>query len=323
MTKSQENKSTRNYKVIDVANEYPTVWDRLPAFKTGMEKFISINAAIDSQAAIQKQNITGIAIDKELKKEQLVKLMLIVSGGVQAYARQEKNNELYIKMAFTKSKLMRARDTDIKGGADLIAETATALAVALVPFGITAAMVDALKVLAEDYQRNFLSKPETAINNRKTITEKTLPQLFLEGDTLLKDQLLKLVVQFNAENPEFVSKFIYATFIGTAGVRHTRLSILVNLILESDVTENIIKPIENALVLIEDTGLSGNTNEKGKLTISKVPEKATTVKVIYNNTTIEKKVKFERGKATRLTVSFEGEFNVPEGVAEEKALVVK
>ncbi|MBK7855357.1 MAG: hypothetical protein IPJ79_11020 [Bacteroidetes bacterium] len=80
MTKSQENKSTRNYNVIDVANEYPLVWENLPAFKTGMESFISINAAIDSQAAIQKQNITGIAIDKELKKEQLVKLMLIVSG---------------------------------------------------------------------------------------------------------------------------------------------------------------------------------------------------------------------------------------------------
>lgn len=323
MTKSQENKSTRNYNVIDVANEYPLVWENLPAFKTGMESFISINAAIDSQAAIQKQNITGIAIDKELKKEQLVKLMLIVSGGAQAYARQEKNNELYKKMSFTNSKLMRERDTKIKGAADLIAETAETLAVALVPFGITAAMVDALKALAEDYQRNFLSKPETAIKNRKTITEKTLPQLFLDADTILKDQLLKLVVQFNAVNPDFVSKFIYATFIGTAGARHTRLSVLVNQVLESDAVERIIKPIENALVVIEDTGLSGNTNEKGKLTITKVPEKATTVKVTYNNTTVEKKVKFERGKATRLTVDFEEVFVVPEAKVEEKVVVGK
>ncbi|MBK7855358.1 MAG: hypothetical protein IPJ79_11025 [Bacteroidetes bacterium] len=226
-------------------------------------------------------------------------------------------------MSFTNSKLMRERDTKIKGAADLIAETAETLAVALVPFGITAAMVDALKALAEDYQRNFLSKPETAIKNRKTITEKTLPQLFLDADTILKDQLLKLVVQFNAVNPDFVSKFIYATFIGTAGARHTRLSVLVNQVLESDAVERIIKPIENALVVIEDTGLSGNTNEKGKLTITKVPEKATTVKVTYNNTTVEKKVKFERGKATRLTVDFEEVFVVPEAKVEEKVVVGK
>lgn len=321
MTKTQENKSTRNYKVIDVAEENKSLWETLPAFKLGMESFESVNAAIDGQAAIQKQNITGIAVDKELKKEQLIKLMLIVSGGVQAYARQEKNNELFKKMAFTKSKLMRERDTKIKGLSDLIADTATTFAVALIPFGITAAIVTSLKTLATDYQRNFLTKPEVAIDNRKEITNETLPQLFLEADTILKDQLLKMVVQFNETNPEFVQKFIYATYIGTAGVRHTRLSITVTEAFESDAVEPIVKPVTNALVVIEDAGFSGNTNEKGKLTISKVPEKATLVKVTYNNETIEKKVKFVKGKATKLEVEFAGVYNVPVANEEEKVAV--
>jgi hypothetical protein len=247
-----------------------------------------------------------------VKKESLASLLLNVSGAVQAYATTTKNNELFKKMKFTKSGLRRMRDTDISANADLVAHTATGLGVVLLPFGITAAVITTLENAAKDYNENYLTKPEGAIRNRKNITNNELPVLFKQADMVVKNVLLKLVLQFNATEPGFVNKFIYATYIGTRGIRHTRLSVSATETINSDSGNAIVKPLKNALVVIENTGLSGNTDVKGKITITRVPETATSVSITYNGVTQNSKVIFKRGKATHVTVSFEGTFVLPE-----------
>lgn len=314
MTKNQEDKSTSYHNILGIAFEYTTIWDTQPEFKDGIIQLTTVSGSIDAQAAIQKQNITGIAADKKEKKESLAGLILNVSGAIQAYATKIGSNEIYNNNAITRSQLLRMRDTNISGKADLVASNATDLGALLVPFGITSAVVDTLVAAAKDYKDNFLTKPESAIINRKTITKNNLPALFKQADKIVRKILLKMVAQFNTASTDFVQKFIYATYIGTKGVRHTRLSIVVTQALPSDVDATISTPVANALVVIEETGLSGNTDAQGKVTITKVPETASKVSVTYNGVTKKSTVKFERGKATRLAVVFEGAFVLPPAV---------
>lgn len=312
MEKHLEDKSTAYHNILGAAEENKAIWSSQVEFKSGIDELKLVSGSIDAQSTLQKQDITGIAMDKGDNKTSLIALILVVSGAIQAYASKNRNNELFKKNAYTKSNLTKKRDTEMSGIADLVAATATELGAVLLPFGITAADIAGLESAAKNYRDNFLTKPENAIKDRKTITNKTLPELFEQGDAIVKNILLKLIVQFNMVSPTFVQKFIYNCYIGTKGVRHTRLAILVTQTIKSDSSAPITTPVQNALVVIEDTGLSGNTDAKGKLTITRVPEKATKVQVTFNGITKTSTVEFKRGKATRLDVEFDGAFVMPE-----------
>jgi hypothetical protein len=314
MKKNFQDKLTSYQNTINTGNKGKSVWENHPAFAGSFNSFITVNVAINSQAALQEQALTGITIDKSEKKLSLALFLLNVSGAIQAYARKKNDNSLYDSMNFVESKTTRMGDAKFLTTAQFVHDTAQKIIPDLTPFGISDQVLNSYQQEIDSYTLNYSTAPKEAKENRKNLTNVVLPDLFKQADTIVRDELLKLVIQFSATNPEFVNNFIASTFIGTSGTFHTRLRVHADVTTDSSSSP---APAAKATVTIEGTTLTGITDDKGNCTISKVPvdkkgKSTYNVIITWNGQSLPfPATDFQRGKSTTIKAEFQPQFDVP------------
>jgi len=218
MTDKQENKRSMYIAVQKVCNKFNSVWSGLPAFVTAFGDFETTIADIDIQRQIQEGKITGIAENKSKEEEEMRQATIEIAAAVFAYASKIGDNELKEKVNYTPSDLIRSRDTILKDICQTIHDEANAVIAELADYGKTPADLKKQQNEIDDFA-DILAKPRTAIGTRATATSK-LVELFQQGDALLKDQLDKLLVNFQTSNPEFYNQYNNARIIVDLGVRH-------------------------------------------------------------------------------------------------------
>jgi hypothetical protein len=121
----------------------------------------------------------------------------------------------------------------------------------------------------------------------------------------MRKQLLKIGRQFKKSNPDF-----YAGLVANAKVINNNIHSKIRLTVFDDVTEKVL---DKALVVIDGTTIQGQTDAKGKITLSKVPEGKYNVIITKDNyiKMVLEDVVFQRGHSITRTVGMSPAFDVP------------
>jgi len=218
MTNKQENKNSMYQAVIRKCQKFESLWIDIPAFEPALNEFKAAFTAIQTANEHQMVRITGIAEAKQKEEDEMIAKTLELSSAVFAYASITNNFELKRMVDFSPSSLKRMSDTELKSMCKLVSKAAISVAKALENYGISATDIEDLDKEIMDYE-NMIAEPREAVTTRAKATAQ-LAELFPIADTILKEQLDKLMMIFKAKHPDFYTEYFNSRKIIDLGVRH-------------------------------------------------------------------------------------------------------
>lgn len=200
MTDRQENKFSMYLATQSVLDSNNAVWVGTPAIVTAAGEFKSAITLIGKARQTQETETKGVTEDKAQAREAAITKAVSVAAATFAYASVTNNNTLKEQVNYSPSELRGSRDTILADRLRVIFSSASVNAAALVDYGVQATDLAELDTLITAYE-DVLQSPRTAIGARSTATQE-LEELFVQADTILKEQLDKLmeIFRFTAEN---------------------------------------------------------------------------------------------------------------------------
>ncbi|MEZ5083970.1 MAG: carboxypeptidase regulatory-like domain-containing protein [Bacteroidales bacterium] len=261
MNDIQENKFNMYQATNGVLGEFEPIWTAIPAFSDITSKVTNIITDISTYHQIQIADTTGITVDKNIIRQNLIQATLKVIHGLVAHAIVIADNELLNRVNYNKSDLTLSRDTILADKAQIIHDNAAPLVTELATYLVTPTDIETLSNLIKDYT-DALPEKRIAVTQSMYSTD-FLREKFLEMDDLLRNKLDKLIRIFEASNPEFVSRYFAARTIIDLGVRHTTGQTIISGIVEDKATQ---QPIQGVNVWILEKGLSFSTGPDGRFT---------------------------------------------------------
>ena len=193
MTNNQESDLNRNQGLENFVNKNSTIAFQIVGFSGYFNQFTANNASIVATRAIQEVDRSGLYDNKVfLRKDLAVKAYDIASKMV-TYAEITNNLILIKEVNYTETDFIKTADSKTKDKAQVVYDRAVANAAAILPYGVTAAMITGLKTAMDSYKAVLVST-RTAIVERKQATA-LLKQLFDANNTILAkmDRLLEVV----------------------------------------------------------------------------------------------------------------------------------
>jgi hypothetical protein len=193
MTNKQESKYSMELALRDFLNQNATITATLPNFGTLFPTFTGNINQIQIIREQQETDKTGIAVNKDLLRADLVAKALDISRKTEAYAKMTNNAVLTREVHYSETDLKKAADTILKDRALLIYDKANANLAALATYGITAAILATLKS-AIDLFNASIPKPRLGITEKKQATDQ-LDKLFKANDAILEtfDTIVEVV----------------------------------------------------------------------------------------------------------------------------------
>jgi hypothetical protein len=242
----------------------------LPAFQTALARFKAKIANILSTTQQKDVVLTGITTDKSNSKQMLCQIASDIANLVFAYADTNNNNTLKQEVNYNYTKLIKTREDQLAPRCQNIHDKALANIQNLEDFGIESHKLTNLQDAINNYQENS-PKTRTATSNRKTLNA-NLSQLFKETDSILKNQMDKLVVAFRNNNPNFVATYETNRIIIDPSKTTTQL--------RGKITSKADgKPIKNASIQIVEANITVQTNAKGDYLVKPLPVGEYTVRI--------------------------------------------
>jgi len=226
----------------------------VPAMGIAFTELNTRITSISGLASLQAAVLSGISVDKNQLKDKMALLTFNYSGPGRAWAAQNGNDTNYNALNVTESKIKRTPD-DLAGPVCQGVHTLlNANALALVPFGLTAAMLAELLTTITDYV-TIVPLPANAVNIRQTYTGNIDDKIKSTSD-FLERQLDNIVRgQINVK-PDFVHTFFNARDIIDPPKNSTTFKI--------EVLENVTNtPILEARFEAVDTTKVGFTDVDG------------------------------------------------------------
>ncbi|MGL4385565.1 MAG: carboxypeptidase-like regulatory domain-containing protein [Flavobacterium sp.] len=172
----------------------------LPNYPTYFSSFTDCVSRIQKSSELQYTRRTGVALNKEKLKDNLISLTLDTSRKLTAYAKFSNNIVLNKEVTFTDSDLRRAADTILPEIARGLHNRAESNLTALTDYGVTAATQTALLTAITDYV-SYIPKPRIAITEKKISTTE-LANLFKQADEIL-DNIDSLIDIISVTEPKF------------------------------------------------------------------------------------------------------------------------
>ena len=187
----------------------PTVkFDDHEAFERCRQRWLERVENIEALNTQRSQlDSRGVTLDKQARRERLVRAALAVAQPAQAWALENENAELAEIFSVSETALLRGRGQDAIDLSQTVYDTASvsATAAALTAHGVTGAKLKALQDAIKKFSA-VLSKPRERIVSRKTATER-LALEFREAERCLTEGLDLLISQFAEDHPEFAGEF--------------------------------------------------------------------------------------------------------------------
>ena len=166
---------------------------------------------IEGQRNIQNTDTTGVTENKENKRKNLEEQTYAAGSILKFYASSVDNRKLLEKVNFTRSELRNARDNELPGMAKQVHQEAAANAGAVLAFGLTNAMIDALEAALNDFVKH-INKPREALLETSTAT-KQLPELYNYINRLLEEQIDSGMELYRISHPDEYSRYFKARII--------------------------------------------------------------------------------------------------------------
>ena len=204
MTHKQESKYSMKLAVRDFLIKNGTITATLPGYGALFTLYLANIAQIQVIREQQEIDKSGIKDNKDLLRVDLVTKAYDVGKKTEVYAKMNNNAILAKEVHYTETELNKAADSKLKDKALLIYDRANANLTALAPYGITAAILTALKAAINLFNA-AIPTTRTGKTETKAATDQ-LAILFAANDDLLaKFDLLVEVVRLS--QPAFYSAY--------------------------------------------------------------------------------------------------------------------
>jgi hypothetical protein len=293
----QEAKLTMFRNTALTCREHNTITVLVPAFEKARLLLDMKISAITTLAGAEKLVGKGVGTGKKESHNTACIMAVDAAGLVFAYASATDNHPLKASMDFALSDLKRLNKETLVPTLQNILKGIQANLKELEAYGLSAAHVEMLTMAIEDYT-NHVPKPQQAKTVRTTYT-KGIIKLIQETDTLLKNQLDKLIVGFKNDHAEFVAKYKAARTIYDPPTQRTQIK---GKVLVGD-TGKIVK---SAMVtLTGPTTVALETNAAGNFAIKPLPPGKYQVQIQAEGfaDTVVGELLVKLGRVTRLPVS--------------------
>lgn len=186
--------------VVSVCASNEGIVKTIPAFFNGL---VSLKEQIDQLEKLEKIQASptqGITKQKDKLKLELTELILIVSGGLHAYAVSIEDLELKKKSEFS-SAIKLLHQSELLNISEMVQAEAVNHLSHISDFGVTNDSLSLLKTLTDQF-RLVITKPTEARIDKSGATA-SIQETFKKADALLKGQLDKLALQFKKDAPDF------------------------------------------------------------------------------------------------------------------------
>ena len=216
MTGNQENRYSMCLVVQEVCNTNNAIWMGIPAFVTAFGDFETGISNINTTRLEQEKDLKGIAEDKSVKEDEMIRQTLGLIGPIVAYANVINDETLRQEVDYSERELRRSRDTVLENQCQIVQDRTNTHSVNLIAsYGVTAVQITDHATTITDYHA-VIAGPRSAISLRKTQTA-TLEVLLKSTIAILTEQLDQLVVVFHTTSPQFESDYTNARIIVDLG----------------------------------------------------------------------------------------------------------
>ncbi len=266
-------------ETVSVCKQNSAIIATIPALQSAIDRLEIKNNEIDIALQAQIISIKGITRDKLRLKALCVANIVKVSSAVSSYAHSINDAALEDKMRYTASSLMRMREEFLIAVGYNVFTISTTYAAGIVTFGINAAMLAALESAVKDFEAIMLG-PKEARDNRKMLTAK-LDKLFAEADEIIHKEIDPLIQVLPDIHNDFIQVYRNArTIINYRGRPAPPPAETGFGAIYGTVTNNVDgSPIEDAFVVIGETGFTANTDDDGDFLFEQIPTGIYIIKV--------------------------------------------
>lgn len=195
-------------------------WDAVPTIDKVVQAFELLIKKIEDCNAIASNKRKGETAQKKELRTTLIGRALEISSALYAIMVQTDELSNRAKLNFTKTKLVKRRDLQLVYTCECIAILANERLQLLATAGYTA---NDLEILNADIKTfaELLPRHRLSVTERKTANT-LLKGLFGQTDSLLKNQLDRLMLRYKQSQPLFYSSYQTSRHIINYGVRHSK-----------------------------------------------------------------------------------------------------
>ena len=206
MNKYQTAKLDSLKLIVKESKNNPESIAKVPKFGIVINRVDQICKEVDSCQIKQEKDLTGITTDKDNALENLTESTIEIAGAVYSFAHDRNDNALMARVNYKPTSIEKMTQSEVIAAAGIVLEEALKISSEdLANEGISAKELSAYAELISYFKAIKSSKHEAVIDRSGT-TEK-LSILFNEANSLVKDKLDRLAVQFKRKDPEFYLKY--------------------------------------------------------------------------------------------------------------------
>lgn len=197
--------------VAEVCRLYEDQWAGIPGYVSTITEFEAVLKRLNEKAVIHDNFLKNVTIDKEMKMEDLFERLMIIHSTISVFAQSINDPVLMSRHRVPISELKRKSLFNLDLHLSNVYQDLFAYGSALAQFGIDEDYVlESLSFI--ETGRNCITRPRMAIIERKNIT-KTIKDLNVELDSILKYKLDKLMRVFKKSVPVFYDHYFNARIV--------------------------------------------------------------------------------------------------------------
>lgn len=218
---TMQNNRIRMFKATNVVlEENEAAWTSMAPFATAVQKFKDKIAAIDLTAQRQETATAGATLDRTSVRDTLEDVLFLASEALGVLAHAANDNQLRALTDLRPSALQRMSDEELANLAHSIVGQTTGRTADLAALQVSAANLTELNQALADFEESK-SAPRAAIANRMAHTE-SLAEQIRETNSILRDELDRMVNLFRRSHPDFLAAYRGARVIVDLPATHKR-----------------------------------------------------------------------------------------------------
>lgn len=217
MNDKQENKLTMYEAVTSLLDANTAKTSSMSAFATTLDSFKDILDAISEKNILKNTATAGKTTLKNQNQADLIASAVPIAGALFALGTATNDPRIQALGDIKKGDLLKLRDTELTDVVTSIKNLADGYAAALAPYGVTPVAITALDTKINSYSTSIGGKDSSF--STKVAAGKVLPELFDDADSILKDQLDRMMEMFAPTDQQFYLEYKSAREIKDLGHR--------------------------------------------------------------------------------------------------------
>ncbi len=211
MKKIEINKQRMLNAVDQKLDENEQILTSVPAVVNAHSDLKTVIADIGNEEKDFMSRTKGATADKQLKEDELVEKIVVISGSMYAYGIDAGNEEIKQAADITRSKLYQMPDLELGDKATALLNLADEQISNLTDYGVTQEEITLARNALEEYQQAL--RIQSSKQAERSGDRTALTGLFQNADHILNNRLDRLMERFKISHPNFYNEYLSARTI--------------------------------------------------------------------------------------------------------------